>query len=101
MFEGIDKIRAAAEALATRDVDLKQRLVEAGEKFWAAAFHYPDWPPHLQERAEQIQSLILAQGTVAQTVPQMNPDAARQAAHEILRFMVEFEIAYRKASGEI
>ncbi len=93
MIEGLEDIRSAAESLATRDERLKKRLREAGKEFWSATYFQDEWPATLRERAEQVQKLILARGTVKDTVSQMSLEEARHAAEKILHLLIDFEQA--------
>lgn len=93
MIDGLDDVRSAAEALATRDERLKARLSEAGRDVWSAMYHADDWPPHLRERAERVQKAILAHGTVQESVAQMNVEEAKEVAGQILDLLIELERA--------
>jgi hypothetical protein len=92
MAKGLQDIRLAAEILASRDERLKARLTEAGERFWAANYHYDKWPSDLQEQADRIQERILADGRVKETVSAMDRATAEDVAKQILDFMVDFEV---------
>lgn len=99
-FDGIENIRSAAASLATKDSRLKSRLASAGERFWSALNNREEWPEELQESARRIESMILRDGPVQDTVSAMDLDTARKTAAEILQFMVDFEVALSEDSGE-
>jgi Lon protease-like protein len=95
MIDGLEEIRAAAEALATRDEKLKERLRRAGREFWSATYFKDDWPAELRERAADLQRALLEHGSVKETVAKMSRDQAEDTAENILYLLVEFE----KATG--
>lgn len=93
--QSLDRIRKAAEILATRDAVLKERLTSAGQEFWSGTYYYDDWPKGLQEQADTIIRTILEKGTVETTVRQMDRTTAQETARKILQFMVDFELVGR------
>jgi hypothetical protein len=93
MIDGLEEIRSAVDALATRDERLKSRLSTAGKRFWSATYHLDEWPSRIQKRAESIQRTILARGSVQATVAEMTLEEAEEVAEQILELLLDLQKA--------
>ena len=88
MLAGGDHLRSAAELLADWSGD-RDVLLKSAQHFWSAAFDAPEWPEHLRSSYDRIIPLLLAHGTVANTVPALNDEDARRLADDISAFSRE------------
>ena len=85
MLAGGDHLRQAAEMLAGWSGD-RDVLLQAAQHFWSAAFDSPEWPEHLRSAYDRILPLLLARGTVANTVPTLSGEEAQRLADDIAGF---------------
>jgi hypothetical protein len=95
MFEHLlPHIRKAAHILTSQEAPLRPRLVEAGNEFWVAMSAPNQWPAEMQEKADDVLRRLLAGGTIQATVGQMDLNAAREVAMDILDLAADLEAVH-------
>jgi hypothetical protein len=99
-FEHVAK---AAEALRGPIGAPRERLLKAGNEFWAGMIHPDHWPLDLWEKAWQICDVLMADGTVETTVEGMDAETAKRVAAEVADDMTQLaaDIELARREGRI
>jgi hypothetical protein len=84
-MDPIIHLRRAKEAIQAEG-PARGRLQTAGREFWSALFDSHAWPPELQEAAEQLTDLLLANGPIDATVPTLDDLTVQETLHRLSDF---------------
>lgn len=94
-----DHLQMAAEMiLRTRAMDVPT-LIEAAGHFWSASFDEEHWPLSLRVDSTTLKAKLMAQGSIAQTVPTFDQNTLRVVSRELLRFCQNARIVLESPQG--
>ncbi len=101
--ESMHHVTEAARILASQHGVAKERLAQAGRRFWRALIDVDSWPRNLAEKAQRICGRFMENGTIESTVNAMNPgtaaERAKELAESVASLAADIELAVRE--GEL
>jgi hypothetical protein len=100
MADHFDHITKAAQALNGPIGTPRERLIKAGNEFWAGLIHPDHWPLDLWEKAWRICDTLMAEGRVESTVAVMDSQTASQVAQQIAKELAELAADVEQARRE-
>jgi len=99
-LDSMHHVTVAARILADQHGAAKDRLAQAGPRFWRALIDVDSWPRDLAEKARQICSRFMEKGTIEWTVNAMDPHTAAERVEELAKSVASLLADIKLAARE-
>ena len=91
MFQGLNHLHEAVPLLVCGNVMLDGRFREAAHEFLVALKRPEQWPPDLLQHARAIEQRLTAEGTLEDTLKQIDTVTAESIAEQILDLIEDID----------